>query len=438
MRRFSILLLLLVAAASYADVFRIEPVAPTSTSGVFVRVDTLWNGCLPRDPKVTRDGQNIDVLWTVPRGFACVTAFIPWTDRVSLGALPPGTYNVTLRVDSLTGLQTIGAKTVTVSDGAPAFQLNPAFVSVSGGMVELISPVLCVSNAPEIKKVVVDGVSVPINVDPCSVIAFLPAHAAGPVDVSVQVNDATYTVKSTLRYLDKSATPDDALFERVLVPIVYFGPGAFGSQWAMDAALHNLGSTAVQWFSNVARPTLCDVGDCSVRSNGTFGIWEYGNRPKGLVLFVPRTNSDDVHYTLLARDTSRDESALGTEVRVVREKDARYGKILIDSVPLDSRYRTTLRIYAIDGGASEVKVTGVAVGSDTASAATVKLEGCDMPPCNSADPGFGTFDVRSLFPQFPDKSRVTLFVEAPALRPHWALVSVTNNTTQHVTVISPQ
>jgi hypothetical protein len=437
MRRLAILVLLLSATASYAaDVFRFEPVAPTSTSGVFVRVDTLWNGCLPRDAKVTREGQNIDVLWTVPRGFACVTAFIPWSDRVSLGALPPGTYNVTLRVDSLTGLQTIGTRTITVSDGAPSFRLNPAFVSVTGGMVELIAPMLCVANASDVKKVVVDGASVPINVDPCSVIAFLPPHAAGPVDVSVQVNDTTYTVKSTLRYLDKSATPDDAAFERVLVPIIYFGPGAYGSQWETDAILRNVGSTALQWFSSVAHPPLCDAGDCSVRANGTFPLSNFGNRPKGLVLFIPRTISDDVHYGLIARDTSRDPSAWGAEARVVREKDARYGKFVIENVPLDSRYRTTLRIYAIDGGASVVKVS--AFVSDVGSVATVQLEGCDAPPCNSADPGFGTFDVRSLFPQFPDKSRITLFIDAPVLRPHWALVSVTNNTTQHVTVISPQ
>src|SRR5436190_1625218 len=339
MRRIVFLFLVLAAAASYADVFRIEPVAPTSASGVFVRVDTLWNGCLPRDAKVTRNGQDVDVLWTVPRGGGCVTAF-------------------------------------------------------------------------------------------------LPPHAAGPVDVSVQVNDATYTVKSTLRYLDRSATPDEATFERVLIPVLYFGPGAFGSQWQTDATLRNLASTQLQWFSSVAFPTLCDVGDCGVPSGGTFGLFEFGNRPKGLVLFVPRTISDDVHYGLIARDTSRDDGAWGAEVRVVREKDARYGKFVIENVPLDSRYRTTLRIYAIDGGASEVKMS--AFVGDVGSVATVRIEGCDAPPCNSADPGFGTFDVRSLFPRLPDKSRITLYIEAPSLRPHWALVSVTNNTTQHVTVISPQ
>ncbi|PYQ29632.1 MAG: hypothetical protein DMF56_11760 [Acidobacteria bacterium] len=436
MRRIVFLFLVLAAAASYADVFRIEPVAPTSASGVFVRVDTLWNGCLPRDAKVTRNGQDVDVLWTVPRGGGCVTAFIPWSDRVSLGALPPGTYKVTLRVDSPTGLQTIGTKTITVAEGASAFQLNPAFVSTTGGMVELIARVLCVANGSDVKKVVVDGAEVRINVDPCSVIAFLPPHAAGPVDVSVQVNDATYTVKSTLRYLDRSATPDEATFERVLIPVLYFGPGAFGSQWQTDATLRNLASTQLQWFSSVAFPTLCDVGDCGVPSGGTFGLFEFGNRPKGLVLFVPRTISDDVHYGLIARDTSRDDGAWGAEVRVVREKDARYGKFVIENVPLDSRYRTTLRIYAIDGGASEVKMS--AFVGDVGSVATVRIEGCDAPPCNSADPGFGTFDVRSLFPRLPDKSRITLYIEAPSLRPHWALVSVTNNTTQHVTVISPQ
>jgi hypothetical protein len=127
---------------------------------------------------------------------------------------------------------------------------------------------------------------------------------------------------------------------------------------------------------------------------------------------------------------------VGTEVRVVRERDARYGKFLIENVPADSRYRTSLRIYAIDGGASEVKVS--AFSFDAGRVATVKLEGCAAPPCNSAEPGFGMFDLAALFPAFAQSGPISLVIEAPPLRPHWALVSITNNTTQHVTVISPQ
>jgi len=301
MRRLVLFLTLAAATtSSAADIFRFEPIAPTSTSAIFLRVETVVGACAPLNAVVTRTGQNIDVAWTLT-GVCADLILVPWSDRVFLGVLPPGTYSVNMHV----GSQSYGSKTLTVSDGAPAFQLNPAFVSTTGGMVELIARTLCVSSASEIKKVVVDGVSVPINVDPCSVIAFLPAHAAGPVDVSVQVNDTTYTVKSTLRYLDKSATPDDAAFERVLVPIVFFGPGAFGSQWETNAILHNLGSTALQWFSSVAQPPLCDAGDCSVHASRVFGLSNFGNRPKGLVLFVPRTISDDVQYGLLARDTSR-------------------------------------------------------------------------------------------------------------------------------------
>jgi hypothetical protein len=122
MRPLALLLTLVAATASYAtDIFRFEPAAPTSTSAVFLRVETVVGACVPRNAQVTRNGQSIDVSWTVAGQLCADLVLVPWSDRVFLGALPPGTYNVTMRVDS----RSYGTKTLTVADGAPAFQLNP-------------------------------------------------------------------------------------------------------------------------------------------------------------------------------------------------------------------------------------------------------------------------------------------------------------------------
>ena len=435
MRPLVLLVSLLSALSTFAEPFRIEPKAPTSTSGVVLVVDWVWNGCLPRSAVVTRNDQSIDVLWTVPRGFVCVAAIIPWKDRVALGALEPGKYDVTLRVDSLTGLQTIGTKTFVVADGDPAFEFSPSAIGLNGGFVGVNSIAFCVKTPAEIPKVLVDGVPIQYQVDPCSLVLFMPPHAAGPVDITVFLGDTPYTVRSTFRYLDEHATPDDAVFERVLIPVFSNGPGAFGSQWATQAMLRNLSNQALRFFSDVARPAGC-AAECLIGPSGFSGLFEFGEHPRGLVLFVPRNIANDIHYGLLVRDTSRDDSAWGTELRVVREKDARTGPMVLENVPFDARYRVALRLYAIDGGGGDVKLTAVTPDRTSASA-TVRLEGCDAPPCNSAEPGFGSFDVRALFPTLLSKSRITIYIEGDG-RPHWALASVTNNTTQHVTVISPQ
>jgi hypothetical protein len=436
MRLLVFLVALLSAVPSFADPFQFEPKAPVSTSAVVLRVDTIWDGCVPRNAQVTRNNESIDVLWSVPRTGACVAAFVPWSDRVSLGVLSPGRYDVTMRVDSRTGLQTLGTKSFIVAEGNPVFTLDPPAVGLGGGFVEARSLLFCVQSPSEIPKVLVDGVPIQYQVDPCAVVLFMPPHAAGPVDISIQVGETTHTVRSTFRYLDAHATPDEAVFERVLVPVLSNGPGANGSQWETRGTLRNIASSSLRWFSDVARPSTCGTGDCLVAPTATLGLSAFGEHPKGLVLFVPRTIANDIHYGLVVRDTSREGTTLGTEVRVVRERDASSGKLVLENVPLDSRYRTTLRIYAIDGGGTNVKVTALAPQGGGA-AATVQLDGCDLPPCNSAEPGFGSFDLRALFPQLTQTPSVTLFVEGDA-RPRWALVSVTNNATQQVTTISPQ
>ena len=435
MRSLALLVTLLAAVPSFAEPFQIEPKAPVSTSAVVLRVDSVWEGCLPRNAQVTRSDQSIDVLWSVPRTGGCVTAFLPWSDRVSLGVLSPGRYEVTMRVDSRTGLQTLGTKSFIVAEGNPVFTFDPPAIGVGGGFVGVNSLLLCVQSPSDVPKVLVDGVPIQYQVDPCSVVLFMPPHAAGPVDISIQVGATTYTVRSTFRYLDPHATPDEAVFERVLVPVLSNGPGANGSQWETRGTLRNVASSSLRWFSDVARPSTCGTGYCLVTPTATLALSAFGEHPKGLVLFVPRTIADDIHYGLMVRDTSREGTTLGTEVRVVRERDASSGKLVLENVPLDSRYRTTLRIYAIDGGGTNVKVTALAPPGG--AAATVHLDGCDLPPCNSAEPGFGSFDLRALFPQLTQNPYVTLFVEGDA-RPRWALVSVTNNATQQVTTISPQ
>ena len=57
-------------------------------------------------------------------------------------------------------------------------------------------------------------------------------------------------------------------------------------------------------------------------------------------------------------------------------------------------------------------------------------------PCASDDPASATLDLLTTFPEIAAQKRVR--VEVTLGSRLWAFVTVTNNQTQHVTVISPQ
>jgi hypothetical protein len=433
----AILLLLVLAATVSADPYRFEPPIPTDETFVALIVDTTWrDSCPPRDPQITRVEQVIDVLWTVPRDIGCLPAVLPWKARVPIGVLEPGSYEVRLRANDFNGIHLLGIRTLVVGDASPAFEAVPEFVNISGGMVDLRSPLLCVTSPREIEQVLVDGVSVQYNVDPCSVIVFMPAHAAGPVDIAVQVRQKLHTVRAAVRYIDADATPDDAVFERILLPVLGDGPGAFGSIWRTDHQLRNLSNQTLHFVPFAMRRFICD-GDCfRVPPGGTTGLHPYSS-PTGAVLFIPRDIADDIRFGLVVRDVSRDHTAWGTEIPVVRERDAERGVMMLANVPFDPRYRLNLRLYAIDGGPASFQISVIDEPELTRS---VTLQAaCDAPPCNSMQPGFRSIDLNALFPAMPNRPR-TLLVQPvrPEGRLFWSMVSVTNNDTQHVTTITPQ
>jgi hypothetical protein len=283
----------------------------------------------------------------------------------------------------------------------------------------------------------VDGVPVESAPLGCIVTATLPPHAPGPVDVSLRVGDTPYTVRSTLRYLDPGAAPEEELIERMLVPLIYAGPGVERSQWETAGALHNMSEHPLPWFNDVARP--CATCAPEVAPHSSFRLESIGNDPNGLVLFVPRVLAADVQFTALVRDVSREEGSWGAELPIARESDFRTTEIILSDVTVDPRYRTTLRIYGLEGVTSPVAVT-VRKEQEVIAHAAVRVIGpCEGTPCNSAEPAHAVVDIGSLVPDEVE-GPVTVVVDQASkpLTSLWAFVSITNNDTQHVTVIRPQ
>ena len=436
MRRVLLPLLLFVSLPALAvEPFRFEPPGPTTQSFIVLNVDTIWrDSCLPRDAQVTRSGSAIEVLWRIPKS-ACLPALWPWRDRVAIGVLPAGVYEVRLLVDENDGIRDLARRTLVVADAAGPVSLVVPFASTRGGtdLHLKLTPGLCNG----VVTVTIDGAEVPATRLGCDVIVSAPAHAAGAVDVVLRSGEATYSMRAALRYLDPAAPPDPEMFERVLIPLVYNGPGAFGSEWVTEGEIRNLASAPMPWFPDVLR-NRCSGCGTSLAAGATLPLSAFGNDADGVVLFIPRTMAEDVRFGARIRDTSREVSSWGTQLPIARESEFAERHFL-PNIPVDPRYRALLRIYAVDGVS---KLAGVAVktGEKTIASRVVQLNGpCQASPCNSLDPAFASIDVASLVPAGtagPISLEIYRASSSPA--PVWAFVSITNNTTQQVTIVSPQ
>jgi hypothetical protein len=247
-------------------------------------------------------------------------------------------------------------------------------------------------------------------------------------------------------------------FEKILFPIVtnFEVPGAFGSRWVCKASVLNTshetvaidgGSFCFDCRQGATATLEPGMSYSVVPLEGTGGI-------PGSFLFVERRFDEMLHFSLLARDISRSTATWGTEIPVVRESQFRSDFIeLLGVPPSPNNYRYTLRIYSIDSGGGLVNVTVFEQRAFTLPHGPIERDReignayyTMIPP-----------DPRTSFAEnFPPYAEVTalpiksepgldvesLRVEVEPIRPPglriWAFLTLTNNDTQSVTVISPR
>ena len=431
-------LLALATSLSVEASFEVDPPAPTDRSYLVVQVRDSWrDGCRPLDPHVTRAGNRIEVRWRVPLGFACAQAIYPWNADVPLGVLPAGEYELVLNVDDYDGLRTMATFPLVVHESEPAFVVEPDVVGPAFTRV-------AIKGAGCLKNIVVtmDGASVPVEnttidcMHSAPIIATLPPRGPGTATLRVQADhDYDERVVAAVRYIDPHALPDRSLYERVLVPVLYDGGGSHGARWETNVEMIN-GSffAAVTFLPEAAKPLA------SLAPRASTSLDMFGNRPEGLVLFVPR--GADVRFGGIVRDRSRDAGDWGTELPIVRESDTTRGALTLAGVPFDARYRLQLRIYGIEGQWMPVQII-VSRDGESHSLGYYVAGPCgnQRTPCNSSAPTYRSVDLAHAFPAIAGKG--THRVEVRPLGQTystrmWAFVTVTNNVTQSVTVITPQ
>lgn len=236
---------------------------------------------------------------------------------------------------------------------------------------------------------------------------------------------------------------------RYLVPITaHEVPGAHGSLWSSELTVLNPFSETLQ-----LRGRFCEENElslCVATVDAPFDVStnvslfpSTGN--EGAFLYAPRFASFEFAKQLRVRDVAHDEDNFGSEVPVVDvETDFAFTQRLLD-VPTDPRYRALLRIYGPDDAAIRVAVNVYSpAGGEAIEQREFVLNGKATATEFPFSPSYLAVDPITDVVRASGHARVRVdvlvvaFPDPPPPSTLWAFISITNNTTNQFTVITPQ
>ena len=251
-------------------------------------------------------------------------------------------------------------------------------------------------------------------------------HPAGLADLTVHARSGlTTTVRGGFRFGREG-------FRRLLVPVAFRGvvPGAHGSRWVSELN----GRVFYPGQLEVTRTPFSTPASL-VEGPFTFtDLPEANNR--GLFIYIPEGNF--LSMNLRIRDISREAQNFGTEIPIVTaEETASVNAMTLLDIPIGPKYRQTLRMYNFEGRrATQFGVRILARDGKENLVFThyeTPEEGLEEFP---QFPGYIEVNLADLLPGNYE-GRVDVAVSHTLGARVWAMVSVTNNDTQMVTMVTP-
>ncbi|HEX9160925.1 MAG TPA: IPT/TIG domain-containing protein [Thermoanaerobaculia bacterium] len=150
----------------------------------------------------------------------------------------------------------------------------------------------------------------------------------------------------------------------------------------------------------------------------------------GWVIWIPKGSRERLAASLRVMEVTRELPTMGTSIPIVPEGDFRSGAFALLDLPAnDPHFRSTLRVYSLDSGAS-VHVRAVRLdGKVTYAETDLTLTDPSFVFFVPFDPGYAQYAL----PAAADR------VEITPNEGHrvWAFVTITQNETQHITVVAP-
>jgi hypothetical protein len=278
---------------------------------------------------------------------------------------------------------------------------------------------------------------------PTLIEAVTPRHI--PIDVSVSVyqvdgSEPSYDVlEDAFSFEGDVYTAFDPLLFPIFLPPV---PGQAGSEFVTTARLWNKGLTGVTFFGY---DRTCTLIDPPVSATDLFGLaprqeyeltlWPECSDSIAKLFFVPKGDRS-IAASLRVSETSKQAQNHGVEIPVVRLEDFSEDSIALLDVPVDPKFRLTMRIYGLNRGTNFVNV----------SFGNRSLQVPLRPGRTLFDPSYAEvtdFAPADTAPPSPRQDSMTVLVGVPGGlenpgSPIWAFITVTNNETQHITTITPQ
>lgn len=451
---FTIVAVGLFAVSASADFLRIVPAAPDSNDAIVAEMGGIWRDlCVPRNPQVARNDERIVVNLDVPDAI-CPPATAPWSESVTIGTLEPGVYTLTVFIHdprSLAPPSPFRTLVFPVTDADADHTITPRVGPTTGGTEVMILGTLgsCPFAPPCIDPQVFFGGVAATSVRQIEggVVAVTPSHGPGTVDVELRgLAGTTVAILPAAFTFQASGAPDPSAYTPVLVPLIFSGPGAFGSEFITEATAHNESAIAINPLNSGAIMTCPPaIGPCPPPFPAeSWESFHHGAEyPNGLVLWLPRSQEDNIHFSLHVRDISRAAEGAGTNIPVVREGELIEGDVHLLNVPITSGFRHTLRIYDLGfNGDGSVTVEALSSTNDRIGSRVVGLSSgdgtCGIP--EGCTPNLPRFAVVSDFvspAEGVDAVRFVIRPTDPGMR-LWAFVSITNNTTQQITTVTPE
>jgi hypothetical protein len=251
----------------------------------------------------------------------------------------------------------------------------------------------------------------------------------------------------------QAATHSDApAWETRLIPVyVQNVPGAHGSLWHTELWIHNGLDRPLSFETDVLQVNVFCVGPVCPQPDpippgesrrillDTFGR----PRPHRL-LHVRREIADDVTFSLRILDRSRLLESWGAGIPTPAEEQWVSGTVRLLDIPMTSGYRQSLRIYTRvreDHRCESltIRLFDLESGDTLGTTRATLLDGFDNCVSSFYVPNsVELHNLRSLIASGTDVERIGIeLVPDDSTLAYWGFVSVTNDATQHVTVIAP-
>jgi hypothetical protein len=331
--------------------------------------------------------------------------------------------------------------------------ITPRSGPTSGGIdvtltgTNLKSQIVCILPCPTLVAFG-DAKVEPYRITDTEITVKAPAHAAGTVDVTLMMPGGTSTtVPQGFTFGDTLATT----WEPLLIPVYIdgFQSGAAGSQWRTNLWIQNGGKESL-----LLAPWPCLFDICPAIFPLTKALLpgeSQHNLPTafaklptpGRIIYLNRTAADSALMNLRVVDDSGIAVDSGTEIPLVRERNLLTSATTLINVPLLNN-RLLLRVYDVALFSAQFRVRVFVQGEvlpDTPLAEkTLNAVTTDQGELH-VTPAYAEYPIEISFGPVLLAKDAAVRVEITPLTDrsrYWAFVSATNNSTNHVTLTTPQ